>query len=121
VWLGLLWLGLLDRAQECLRSIAAAELKNTAAIERLIGYRVRHRSEIPCSALRRQLGLPNSSNPVERANNLVTSNRQKHHGMSGSKQGTHALTALSAVVLNGATRSWVRNRVVPFKFVAKAA
>lgn len=121
VLLGLLWLGLLDRAQAYLRSIAAAELKNTAAIERLIGYLARNRSGIPCYALRRQLGLPNSSNPVERANNLVTSNRQKHHGMSWSKKGSHALTALSTVVLNGATRSWVRNRVVPFKLVAKAA
>jgi hypothetical protein len=121
VLLGLLWFGLLDRAQEYLGSIAAAELKNPAAIERLIGYLERNRSEIPCYALRRQLGLPNSSNPVERANNLVTSNRQKHHGMSWSKQGSHALTALSAVVLNGATQAWVRNRVVPFKFVAKAA
>lgn len=121
VLLGLLWFGLLDRAQEYLRSIASAELKNTAAVERLIGYLERNRSGIPCYALRRQLGLPNSSNPVERANNLVTSNRQKHHGMSWSKPGSHALTALSAVVLNGATRSWVRNRVVPFRFVTKAA
>ncbi|MGC1953761.1 MAG: hypothetical protein WA970_14590 [Gammaproteobacteria bacterium] len=121
VLLGLLWFGLLDRAQEYLRSIAASELKNTAAIARLIGYLERNRSAIPCYALRRQLGLPNSSNPVERANNLVTSNRQKHHGMSWSKPGSHALTALSAVVLNGATRTWVRNRVIPFQFVAKAA
>lgn len=121
VLLGLLWFGLLDRAQDYLRSIAASELKDPAAIERLIGYLERNRSHIPCYALRRQLGLPNSSNPVERANHLVTSNRQKHHGMSWSKPGSYALTALSAVVLNGATRAWVRNRIIPFKFVAKAA
>ena len=121
VLLGLLWFGLLDRAQEHLRSIAASELKDTAAIVRLIRYLERNRSAIPCYAMRRQLGLPNSSNPVERANNLVTAKRQKHHGMSWSKEGSHALTALSAVVLNGATRTWVRNRVIPFQFVAKAA
>ena len=121
VLLGLLWFGLLDRAQDYLRTIAASELKDTASIERLIGYLERNRSNIPCYALRRQLGLPNSSNPVERANNLVTSKRQKHQGMSWSKSGSHALTALSAVVLNGATQTWVRNRVIPFKFVAKAA
>jgi hypothetical protein len=121
VLLGLLWFGLLDRAQDYLRSIAAAELKNPAAMKRLIGYLERNRSGIPCYALRCQLGLPNSSNPVERANNLVTANRQKHHGMSWSNPGSHALTALSAVVLNGATRTWVRNRVIPFQFVTKAA
>ncbi len=102
-------------------SLPFSELKDPAAIKRLIGYLERNRSNIPCYALRRQLGLPNSSNPIERANNLVTSNRQKHHGMSWSKEGSYALTALSAVVLNGATRVWVRNRIVPFKFVAKAA
>ena len=80
VLLGLLWFGLLDRAQEHLRAIAAAELKDTAAMERLIGYLERNRAAIPCYALRRQLGLPNSSNPAERANHLVTSHRQKHHG-----------------------------------------
>ncbi len=121
VLLGLLWFGLLDRAQDYLRSIAASELKDSASIERLIGYLERNRSFIPCYALRRELGLPNSSNPVERANNLVTSKRQKHQGMSWSKPGSHALTALSAVVLNGATQTWVRNSVIPFKFVAKAA
>ena len=121
VLLGLLWFGLLDRAQDYLRSIAASELKDPAAIARLIGYLERNRSHIPCYALRRQLGLPNSSNAVERANNLVTSKRQKHHGISWSTEGSHALTALSAVVLNGATRAWVQNRIVPFKFVAKAA
>ena len=121
VLLGLLWFGLLDRAQDYLRSIASSELKDTASIKRLIGYLERNRSHIPCYALRRQLGLPNSSNPVERANHLVTSNRQKHHGMSWSKEGSYALTALSTVVLNGATQTWVRNRVIPFKFVAKAA
>ncbi len=121
VLLGLLWFGLLDRAQDYLRAIAAAELKDTATMARLIGYLERNRSHIPCYALRRQLGLPNSSNAVERANNLVTAKRQKHHGMSWSTEGSHALTALSAVVLNGATRTWVRNRVIPFQFVAKAA
>jgi hypothetical protein len=121
VLLGLLWFGLLDRAQDYLRAIAAAELKHPAAIARLIGYLERNRSTIPCYALRRQLGLPNSSNAVERANNLVTAKRQKHHGMSWSREGSHALTALSAVVLNGATRTWVRNRVIPFQFVITKA
>jgi hypothetical protein len=118
--LRLLWFGLLDRAQDYLRSIPTSDLKNTAAIERLIKYLERNRQRIPCYALRCQLGLPNSSNPVERTNNLVTSSRQKHNGMSWSKAGSHALTALSTVVLNGGTKTWVKHRVVPFRF-AKAA
>ena len=44
-------------------------------------------------AMRSKLGLPNSSNPAERCNNLVTARRQKHHGMSGSEKGSYALTS----------------------------
>jgi hypothetical protein len=118
--LRLLWVGLIDRAQDYLRSIPAADLKNKSATERLITYLERNRQRIPCYALRRQLGLSTSSNPVERTNNLVTSSRQKHNGMSWSKAGSHALTALSAVVLNGDTKTWVHDGVIPFK-LAKAA
>ncbi len=114
--LRLLWFGLLDEAQYYLLSIPASDLKDIDPIERLINYLERNRKWIPCYALRRQLGLPNSSNPVERANNLVTANRQKRNGMSWSEAGTHALTALSAVVLNGDTRKWVMERVIPLKF-----
>lgn len=118
--LPLLWVGLLDGAQDYLRSIPASDLKKPSSIEQLIDYLERNRHWIPCYALRHSLGLPNSSNPVERTNNLVTSTRQKHNGMSWSKAGSHALTALTAVVLNGGTKTWVHQRIVPFK-LAKAA
>jgi hypothetical protein len=62
-----------------------------------------------------------SSNPVERSNNLVTARRQKHNGMSWSKAGSHALTALNAVVLNGGVQQWVRQREIAFEFAVKAA
>jgi len=69
--------------------------------------------------MRRKLKLPNSSNPVERCNNLVTARRQKHHGMSWSKNGSYALTALSAVTLNNATVQWVEHRKLPLTWVKK--
>ena len=69
--------------------------------------------------MRRKLKLPNSSNPVERCNNLVTARRQKHHGMSWSKNGSYALTALSAVTLNNATVQWVEHRTLPLTWVKK--
>ena len=62
-----------------------------------------------------------SSNPVERSNNRVTDRRQKHNGMSWSKAGSHALTALNAVVLNGGVQQWVRQREIAFEFAVKAA
>jgi hypothetical protein len=76
---------------------------------------------MPCYALRSKLRLPNSSNPVEHSNNLVTARRQKHNGMSWSKAGSHALTALIAGVLNGGVEQWVQQREIAFDFLAKAA
>jgi hypothetical protein len=42
-------------------------------------------------------------------------------GMSWSKAGSHALTALNAVVLNGGIQQWVRQREIAFEFAVKAA
>jgi hypothetical protein len=39
---------------------------------------------IPVYAVRRQLGLRNSSNRGEKANDLLVAARQKHNGMSWS-------------------------------------
>jgi hypothetical protein len=117
--LTLLWFGLIDKAQAYLAAMPATDLKDDQAIARLIAYLERNRKWIPCYAMRSKLGLPNSSNPAERCNNLVTAKRQKHHGMSWSKKGSYALTSLAAVTLNGATRQWIENRTIPFTWVVK--
>ena len=41
--------------------------------------------------------------------------------MSWSENGSYALTALNAVILNGAARRWAEHRTLPFALVAKAA
>jgi hypothetical protein len=112
----LLWYGLVSEAVEYLRNLPPGDIKSQTSLERLAGYFERNRPWIPCYALRASLGLPNSSNPVERTNNLVTASRQKKNGMSWSEPGSQALTALSAVVLNGHTDTWIRRRKIPFAF-----
>jgi len=119
--LTLLWFGLVDKAQVYLAAIPATDIKDIKAIARLSAYLERNRKWIPCYAMRSKLKLPNSSNPVERCNNLVTAKRQKHQGMSWSENGSYALTALNAVTANNATQQWVENRTIPFVLVAKAA
>ncbi len=119
--LPLLWFGLVDQAMDYLHHLPATQIKNAKAVKRLLGYLERNHQAIPCYALRSQLKLPNSSSPVERSNNLVTSRRQKHNGMSWSKHGSYALTALNAVVVNDGVQQWVRERTVPFKLVPRAA
>jgi len=117
--LTLLWFGLVDKAQAYLAAMAATDLKDDQAIARLIAYLERNRKWLPCYAMRSKLGLPNSSNPAERCNNLVTAKRQKHHGMSWSEKGSYALTSLAAVTINDATRQWIKNRTIPFTWVVK--
>jgi len=112
---------LVDRAKTYLAAIPSTDIKDSKAIDRLSGYLERNRKWIPCYAMRSKLKLPNSSNPVERCNNLVTARRQKHHGMSWSENGSYALTALSAVTINNATDQWVDQRTLPFTWVAKKA
>jgi hypothetical protein len=91
---------------------------SSQALEGLTGYLERNRSHIPCYAVRKRLGLRNSSNRGEKANDLVVSARQKHKGMSWSKGGSTALATLTALVSNDNHSLWFENRVVDFRLAA---
>ena len=117
-----LWYGMVTEAHRYLDTIPTAEVKDPASIERLRKYLERNEHSIPCYALRRRLGLRNGSSSVESANNQVTARRQKRNGMSWSKPGSHALTALSVLVCNRCQGIWVRKHIFPLQFVdTKAA
>jgi hypothetical protein len=116
-----LWYGMVTEARRYLDTIPATEVKDPASIERLCKYLERNERSIPCYALRRRLGLRNGSSPVESANNQVTARRQKRNGMSWSKAGSQALTALSVLVCNRCQGIWVREHTVPLRFVDKTA
>jgi hypothetical protein len=116
-----LWYGMVTEARPYLDTIPAADLKDPASLERLKNSLERNAGSIPCYALRRRLGLRNASSPVESANNQVTARRQKRNGMSWSKAGSHALTALSVLVCNRCQDIWVRKQTIPLRFVEKAA
>ncbi len=119
--LKLVWFGLTDKARAYTEAIPATDIKDPTTIARLIGYLERNRKSMPCYAMRAKLNLPNSSNPVERSNNLVTAKRQKHHGMSWSNDGSYALTSLNALTLNNAASQWLQNRSFDLTWAAKAA
>jgi hypothetical protein len=116
-----LWYGLVEEARQYLATIPTDDLKDAAPITRLQNYLDRNAPAIPCYALRSQLGLRNSSSPVGSANNEVTARRQKRHGMSWSKAGSHALTALSRLVCNRCHEHWVQEHSIPLVFIDKAA
>ena len=114
----LLWHGLVDQALRYLESVPAAEIKNGAELVHLIGYLAKNRPMIPAYAIRRELGLRNSSNRGEKANDLLVAARQKHKGRSWSKGGSVALASVTALKQNQEYPQWFRERELEFKFAA---
>lgn len=116
----LLWYGQTDRAIAYLQNLPGHCVKRPTVISQIIGYLERNRQHIPCYAIRRQLGLPCSSNQVEKANDRVVAKRQKHNGMSWSDAGSHNLAQLSAVVRNGETQHWLTTGTLRFSLAPPA-
>jgi hypothetical protein len=114
----LLWYGFIDKAIEHLRAVDNRSIKNRIELEKLIGYFERNRPYIPCYAVRKKLGLRNSSNKGEKMNDLVVSERQKHNGMSWSASGSVALASLSALRINGEHGKWFKENDVDFRLAA---
>ena len=114
----LLWHGLVDQAVIYLESLPESEIKNDEARLDLITYLTRNRPMIPVYAVRKRLGLRNSSNRGEKANDLMVANRQKHKGMSWSKSGSVALASVTALKQNKEYKQWFREREIEFKLVS---
>ncbi len=119
--LPLLWRGLTDQAIALLEGIDACQVKNQAMVVKLVQYLHRNRPYIPCYAVRKKLGLRNSSSIGEKMNDLVVSNRQKHNGMSWSKPGSVALASVTALKRNRETVSWFEKGEIEFKLAANSS
>jgi hypothetical protein len=116
----LLWHGKINAVINYLHCLNKDDIKNQDQIKLLIGYLDRNRSFIPCYVLRQQLGLRTSSNLVEKANDLVVSNRQKHNGMSWSTSGSTSLASVITTHLNSEYSNWLLNNDITFEFKNKA-
>ncbi len=116
--LPILWLGQIDRAIAYVQSIPPEQIKNPADQQGLIGYFERNRAYMPCYALRAALDLQNSSNPGEKANDLCVAARQKHQGMSWSRDGSVALATVTALYQNHEIGHWYEEQHLKFEWVA---
>ena len=114
----LLWHGLTPRAIELLKKIEVTRIKDEEKLSKLIAYLERNREIIPCYAIRKSLGLRNSSAIGEKMNDLLVSSRQKHNGMSWSKSGSLALAALTMAKINGESQVWLEKKNLRFKLAA---
>ncbi len=114
----LLWHGLVDQAVTYLESLPESEIKNEDARIDLINYLTKNRSMIPVYAVRKALGLRNSSNRGEKANDLIVANRKKHNGMSWSQSGSVSLASVTALKQNQEYKKWFQEREIEFKLAA---
>ena len=118
--LRILWAGNVDEAITYLRDLSADVLRPANRIEDLCHYIEKHREHIPPYAIRAKLGLRNSSNRVEKANDIVVARRQKHNGMSWSASGSRALAQINAFIANDELHSWL-NEAISSALISKAA
>jgi len=113
-----LWYGQLEQAVSYLKGLGDTEVRDYEMIENLIGYFARNKKNIPNYALREALGLRNSSNRGEKANDQIVSIRQKHKGMSWSQYGSITQAVLKTVVINKETKNWLINGDITLKLAS---
>ena len=105
-----LWFGNVSGAIKALQNIDARLVRNRDVIIYLIGYLERLRRHIPCYAMRKHMGLRNSSGIGEKCNDLAVAKRQKHNGMSWSNSGSLAFASVATTTLNAQLHNWIHNR-----------
>ena len=112
------WYGCIEKVYEVIDKIPKEYIKNQEALDKLKGYYERNYNYIPNYALRKKVGLRNSSNRGEKENDLIISNRQKHNGMAWSKVGSNSLGIITAVKQNKEINNWLHKSKIKFKMVA---
>lgn len=112
--LRILWIGDVDGAIKYMRNLPSTKIKNEKWLEEQIGYLERKKEMIKCYAVRAKLELRNSSNPVEKENDILVAQRQKHNGMSWSKNGSGSLAAIKMVFQNGYEDIWFQQEQISF-------
>ena len=117
----LLWHGLVDRAIAYIDALPPDAVRKPAVVDQIKGYLERNRPHIPCYAVRRELGLRCSSNPVEKENDVVVAHRQKKNGMSWSEDGSHALATLAALRRNREEERWLHDGTLAFSLTQEEA
>lgn len=109
---GHLWEGRVREAIEVLES-RRDEMKNTKALDQLIGYLQRREGYIPNYQARRKAGLWIASNRIEKFNDWAISTRCKGRGMDWTADGAAALAAMQSASRNGELTMWRQTRQLP--------
>ena len=119
--LRMLWVGNVKEAVSFINSLSGSRIKSSYWLGELTAYLERKEPQIVCYALRQGLGLRISSNRVEKTNDLLVAQRQKHSGMSWSFEGSNSLASISMVMLNNESDQWLRSHSLSFSIPQKSA
>lgn len=111
----ILWAGNVEEAKCYIKDIRKKNIKNQKQLEELVAYLDRKSPYITCYALRKEFGLRNSSNLVEKDNDRVVAMRQKNKGMSWSKLGSSSLAVITAADICGELDNWIYKKDIIFK------
>lgn len=114
----ILWTGRHQNAINYLESLKKSQVKNSMKIGELKDYIRRKSPNLTCYALRHELNLRISSNRVEKANDLVVATRQKHNGMSWSRNGSGALAVITATMINGELDGWMTKHRIDYRMAS---
>lgn len=112
--LRMLWVGNVDEAVSYLNGLDGLRVKSVSWLGELTGYLERKKAQVCCYALRKGFGLRTSSNRVEKANDLLVAQRQKHNGMSWSFEGSGSLASITAAMENDEIDRWLRTHTLSF-------
>lgn len=105
--LHMIWAGNTEDAITFLQELDGKNIKSRHWVDEMVRYLEKKRAHIACYAFRKSLNLRISSNRVEKENDIVVAKRQKHNGMSWSKDGSGALATLTATMKNGKLANWL--------------
>ena len=114
-----LWCGNVRGAISYVRSLPNDAIRNESRRKELIEYLERKEYAIQCYAVRRNLGLTTTSNPVEKANDLTVARRQKKKSMSWSRHGSIGLAALTALYMNNEAERWHESHTLSYEMYEK--
>ena len=111
---GMLWNGKTDQAIKYLSELPESAIKNKTQLEGVVDYLERKKVGITELSVRRWFGMKIGSRDVEKDNDIIVANRQKHNGMSWNREGSSNLSALTAMTRNGQMNSFLYGRKINF-------
>lgn len=113
------WAGNFQELKDYLRSIPKDDLKKGGKeeIDLLISYIDRKAEYLTCYALRKYLGLHNTSNAVENLNQQLVSRREKLPWMSWSDSGSFAIAVIRCAAFNQTLEKYYRHEKVEYTLI----